>query len=265
MKVLFIGDIVGKLGRKAVTALMSDMRKEYKPDFVIANVENLAHGHGVTISTLQEMVDAGIDCFTSGNHIWRNPDVSSIFAEKSFPLVRPANYSAKNPGCGYQSFNISQKKIIVLNLQGRVSMRDLVDNPFEVFDNIIEEIKSKKPDHIILDFHAETTSEKQAFGYYVDGLVSAIVGTHTHIQTADERILEKGTAYIADVGMVGGNNTVLGVETEGIIKTYRTGVPVRHEYPDKGIAKFNAVLLDLGENNSAKSIKRVNKIININN
>ncbi len=264
MKILFIGDIVGKLGRRAVTGLMSDVRKEYKPDFVIANVENLAHGHGVTEKTLQEMVDVGINCFTSGNHIWRNQAVFDIFEKKSFPLIRPANYSKGNPGCGYQSFKISQNNIFVLNLQGRVGMRELVDNPFEVFDNLLDEINPKDSDYIIVDFHAETTSEKQAFGYYADGRVHAIIGTHTHIQTADERLLEQGSAYITDVGFVGGHNTVLGVDKKGIIQTYKTGLPGRHEYPEIGEARFNAVLVDFTDV-QATSIQRINKIIKINN
>ena len=210
------------------------------------------------------MKDAGIDSFTAGNHIWRNPAVFDIFAEKSFPLIRPANYPSENPGCGYQSFNISQKNIIVLNLQGRVFMRELVDNPFMVFDKVLEEIKHINPDHIIVDFHAEATSEKQAFGYYADGLVSAIIGTHTHIQTSDNRILVKGSAYITDAGFVGGHDTVLGVDKVNIIKSYQTALPQKHEYPEQGIARLNAVLLDL-DDDGTNNIQIINKIVNISN
>jgi len=262
MKILFIGDVVGKLGRKAVAKLLPEIKKEYQPDFIIANVENLAHGHGVTIRTMQEMVDVGIDSFTSGNHIWRNPEILEIFDKKLFPIIRPANYPSGNPGCGYQSFNISQKNIIVLNLQGRVFMRELVDNPFMVFDTVIKEIKSQKPDYIIVDFHAEATSEKNAFGLYVDGLVSAVLGTHTHTQTTDARVLDAGTAYITDVGYVGGHNTVLGPDKVNIIESYKTALPTKFKYPETGLARFNAVSLDLKDNNTI-TIETINQLIEI--
>lgn len=259
MKVLFIGDITGRAGRAGLAKALPEIKHEHEPDFVIANVENLAHGSGVTSRTLQEMLDLGIDCFTSGNHVWRKKEVLEILEAGEVPLVRPANYSADLPGCGYQKFKISQKNLFVLNLQGRVFMNDLVDNPFQVFDNLLEEIQKQKPDVIIVDFHAEATSEKKAFGYYADGRVQAVLGTHTHIQTADERLLEKGTAYITDAGFVGGKHTVLGVEADGIVAGYVTGLTSRHEFPESGTVECNAVLLDINQDNSVSSIQRITK------
>lgn len=261
MNILFIGDIVGRLGRKAVTALYADLVNEHSIDFAVANVENLAHGHGVTEKTLQEMADLGIHCFTSGNHIWRNPAVFDIFEKKSFSLMRPLNYPASNPGCGYLSFNISQKNIYVLNLQGRVFMRELVEDPFVHFDNWYTEVAPTQDDIVLVDFHAEATSEKQAFGYYVDGRATAVLGTHTHIQTADERVLEKGTAYITDVGCVAEVTSVLGVDKASIISTLTTGMPHKHVYPETGIARCNAVVVSVGD---TVEISRIVKNIEIN-
>ncbi|MGB0756847.1 MAG: TIGR00282 family metallophosphoesterase [Patescibacteria group bacterium] len=265
MNILFIGDIVGRVGRKAVTELLPNLKKEHKIDMTIANVENLAHGRGVTEATLDEMANLSIDCFTSGNHIWRNKAVFEILESKKHPLVRPANYPDGTPGCGYLSFNISQKNIYVLNLQGRVFMQDLVDDPFATFDKLYADIDPGKEDIVIVDFHAEATSEKQAFGYYVDGKVTAVVGTHTHIPTADERLLEKGTAYITDSGCVAGTNSVLGVEQKSIITALTTGLPQKHEYPESGEVTFNSVLLTIDDTGNASSIKRITNQVLINN
>jgi len=264
VKILFIGDIVGKIGRRAVENVLPSLKKSKKIDFVIANVENLAHGKGVTKRTLAEMQSAGVDCFTSGNHVWRNKEVFEILQDGDFPLLCPANYPAREVGCGYQVFKISQKKLIVLNLQGRVFMSDLVDNPFVEFDSILKKIKKQKPDIILVDFHAETTAEKVAFAFYADGRVDAVLGTHTHVQTADERILPRGTAFITDIGFVGGRDTSLGVELDGIINTYLTGLPARHEIPEAGPAIFNAVLLEVGSKKNMK-ISRIKKEVIIKN
>ncbi len=263
MKILFIGDIVGKIGRKAVAKILPSLKKTKKIDFVIANVENLAHGKGITRKTLAEMQSAGVDCFTSGNHIWRNKEVFDVLKEKDFSLLCPANYSGIESTCGYQAFKISQKRLIVLNLQGRVFMPDLVDNPFLEFDSFLKKLKPQKNDIILVDFHAETTSEKVAFGFYVDGRAQAVLGTHTHVQTADERILPKRTAFITDVGFVGSRDSSLGVELEGIIKTYLTGLPVRHEISEKGPVTFNSVLLEI-ERGKVVKIMRFNKEVIIN-
>lgn len=262
LRILFIGDIVGKIGRRAVAKILPQVKEKEKPDFVIANVENLAHGKGVTERTLQEMLDLGIDCFTSGNHIWRNKAIFKILPENKFPLLVPYNYSHPSVGCGYQIFKISQKKLIVLNLQGRVFMEDLVENPFLAFDNFLKEAKPGKNDVVLVDFHAETTSEKAAFGFYADGRAQAILGTHTHIQTADEKNLPHGTAFITDVGFVGARNSSLGVELEGVIKTYLTGNHHRHEIAERGEALFNSVLLKI-QTGKPTIISRLNHYIKV--
>lgn len=248
MNIIFIGDIVGRLGRAAAAVALQQWKQEYEIDLVIANAENIAHGSGVTRRTLEEMSEAGIDCFTSGNHVFRHKEVDEIFEENKIPLIRPANYPEGAPGCGYRILSsISQKKVCVINLQGRVFMNDMVDNPFTVFDTVLENIAQEHPDVIIVDFHAEATSEKQAFGLYADGRVHAVVGTHTHIQTNDACVLPQQTAYITDVGFVGGKYTVLGVASEGIISSFTTGIRSRHEYPEEGQAVANAVLITCDE------------------
>lgn len=260
MNILFIGDIVGRLGRKAVTKALPGLRKRLNIDFVIANVENIAHGKGVTRRTLQEMSDIGIHCFTSGNHIWKNKEVIDLVDEEAFPLLRPANYPKKTPGTGCKSFTISKKKVYVVNLLGRVCLTPIVDNPFLVIQEVLAKIKEKNS-IVIVDFHAEVTSEKKAFGYMLDGKVSAVLGTHTHVQTADETLLPHGTAYITDVGFVGGSNTVLGVEAPPIVQQFLTGMPAKHDFPKHGPATLNAVLLSYNSKGSVVSIRRVTKNI----
>ncbi len=255
MKILFVGDIVGRLGRAAAVQAIATWRAEHNPDFVIANVENIAHGSGVTKRTLDEIMEAGIDCCTSGNHIWRHKEILEIFEAGEHPVLRPANYAESLPGCGYQILSsVSQKKVCVINLLGRIYMNELVDNPFTVFDIVLAKVESEQPDVIIVDFHAEATSEKQAFGYYADGRVSAVLGTHTHVQTNDARVLPKGTAYITDAGFVGGEYSVLGVEADGIINSLVTGMRARHEYPEVGSALANAVLLNIDSVTTATAI-----------
>ena len=262
-KLLFIGDIMGKIGRRATAQVLPDLKKKEKIDFVIANVENLAHGKGVTARTLQEIKDLGVDCFTSGNNVWRKREVFEIMEQGEFPLLRPANYPDGVAGCGYHLFKISKKSVFVINLQGRIFMADPIANPFLVFDKIIKTAKNKKIDVILVDFHAEATSEKRAFGFYADGRASAVIGTHTHTQTADEQVLPQGTGYITDAGFTGGRDTVLGVKREIIIENFLTNLPVKHDYPETGPAVFNSVLLEFGSGNILKSIRRVNQEVNI--
>jgi len=208
-KILFFGDIVGKIGRKAIKKVIGDYKKKYSPDFIIANAENLAHGTGATESTLNEMLEAGINFFTSGNHIWKKKEIISVFEEKRIPLIRPANYPEGAPGQGYQLVEVGTKKLLVVNLLGRVFMKEDMDCPFRKIDEILKKYSKENLSGIFVDFHAEVTSENVAFGFYVDGRVSAVVGTHTHIPTADNKILPQGTAYVTDVGMVGARDSVL--------------------------------------------------------
>ncbi|MFH1838418.1 MAG: TIGR00282 family metallophosphoesterase [Candidatus Kuenenbacteria bacterium] len=260
-KILFIGDIIGKIGRAGVRKLLPKLKKSLKINLVLANVENLAHGKGVTDKTLKEMKDAGIDIFTSGNHIWKKrKEVEEIFQKQDFFLLRPANYPPDVPGVGERIFTINKEKILIINLIGRVFFKENFDCPFRTIDKILKKYKKEKLSAIIIDFHAEATSETRALGFYVDGRVSAILGTHSHIPTADAKILLNGTAYVTDTGMVGAENSVIGVEKESVIKTYLTQINHQFVYPEKGECAFNSVLVEIDlKTNKAIKIKRVDR------
>lgn len=259
LKIIFIGDIVGYIGREAVTKIIPKLKRKYKPDLIIANAENLAHGKGVTKNSLQDMLDAGVNVFTSGNHVFSKKNYQEILNDKKFSIIRPANYPKNVPGVGEKVINISQKNILLINLMGRVFMRANLDCPFVTFDNILK--KYRNIDGVIVDFHAEATSEKKAFYYYADKRAQIILGTHTHIQTNDAQISPNGTAYITDVGAVNAKESVLGVEKNVVIKNFLTQIAQTHEFPRTGICEFNAVLLTL---NTDKKITKHIKIINDN-
>ncbi len=256
MRVLFIGDIVGSPGRHIVEKSLPDILNKYKIDFTIANGENSAGGAGMNKSSFQELAALGVDAFTMGNHTWDNRDLLNFIQNES-RIIRPANYSLGLPGQGWQIFNLKGKKLAVCNIIGRVYMPP-AECPFNKMNEILEIIKEdEKADYIIVDFHAEATSEKMAMGWYLDGRVSAVLGTHTHIQTNDARILPKGTAYITDVGMTGPRDSVLGVDKDIILKKMLTQMPVRFEIA-RGDLQFNAVILTLEENGRAKDIEIIN-------
>ncbi|MCL5411033.1 MAG: TIGR00282 family metallophosphoesterase [Patescibacteria group bacterium] len=258
MKILFIGDIVGKPGRRAVAHFIPQIKKEEGVDFVIANGENLAAGKGMTFEKYDEMIKAGVNYFTSGNHIWNNADFIPCLNDAKIKVLRPANYPVSSPGRGSTSVEIKGVNLAIINLQGRVFMKDDIESPFIIGKNIVEDY----PDSlIIIDFHAEATSEKMAFGYYLDGHVSAILGTHTHVQTADEKILPNGTAFISDIGMCGPENSVLGVKKEIIIEKFLTQLPQSHKIAS-GDSIFNAVVVEIDKNTKkAKKIKRIREIL----
>lgn len=258
INVLFIGDIVGKPGRAAVKLVLPEVKEKEKIDLVIANGENLASGKGITYKKYCEMIEAGIDYFTSGNHIWNNQEIIPYLKDCETKILRPENYSNSYPGRGVVKL---ADKIVLINLQGRVFMPDEVSDPFTVAKNLVQEYKNSI---IILDFHAEATSEKVALGYYLDGEAAAVLGTHTHIQTADEKILPNGTAYITDVGMTGPSQSVLGVEKEIIIEKFLTQLPKSHKVA-KGEMIFCAVLLTINiKTKKVLKIKRIQKIISSN-
>lgn len=264
MKILLIGDVVGKPGRKAVAALLPEIKKEHGPDFIIANAENLAHGKGVTKQTFDELLASGVDFCTSGNHIWAKPEGHGIIAQKESPLIRPANFPSTVPGDGAKLVPVGTATILIINLMGRVFMKEHLDCPFKTLDATLEQYKKDKPAAIIVDFHAEATSEKNTFGLYADGRVSAVVGTHTHIPTADERILPRGTGYITDVGMVGLKNSSIGIEYQGMLHTFLHQMPGKFEIPDHGLVFFNAVLIDIDtKTGKARSIARIQRDIEI--
>ncbi len=254
MKVLHIGDIVGRPGREAVGRLLPVISKEENFDLIIANSENAARGAGLTPDVADELLSFGINVLTLGNHVWKRKEIFQIIEDEN--ILRPANFPPGVPGNGLVVININDTKVAVVSMMGRVYMPDL-DCPFRTFDVISERLEKENVKNIIVDFHAEITSEKIAFGWYLDGKVSAVVGTHTHVQTADERILPQSTAYITDVGMTGARNSVIGVKKEIIIKKYLTQMPLRFEVAE-GDPVLSGVIIDIDEKTGkARSIKRV--------
>jgi len=263
LKILFFGDIIGKPGRKAIKKILSDLKKELKPHLVLANAENLAHGVGITAKTLEEMKEAGIDFFTSGNHIFDKKEALELLDMKDINVIRPANYPPDTPGPEAKILDIEENKVVVVNLMGRVFMKEDFDCPFRKFDQIYEKYKKEEP-IIIVDFHAEATSEKRAFGYFTDGRAAAVVGTHTHVPTADNQILKEGTGYISDIGMVGVKTSVIGVDKENVIKMFKTQMPLRHEIPESKEIQVNVVMLEIDtKSKKTKKIERVDKFIKI--
>jgi len=239
--VLFVGDVMGRPGRHALRTVLPVLREKYAPHFVIANGENSAGGVGITGEIGRDLF-ALVDVLTSGNHIWDKKEALP-YMDREPRLLRPANYPDGNPGRGtYVATNGTGRKLAVLNLQGRVFMEPL-DCPFRSADAAVEKLRAETP-CIIVDFHAEATSEKQALGWHLDGRVSAVLGTHTHVPTADERILPGGTAYVTDVGMAGGRNTVIGMRREQALEKFLLGRPVRFE-PATGGIFLSAVFIEI--------------------
>ncbi len=243
MKIMMTGDVVGRPGRKAFSRYTPDLRKKYDIDVVIVNGENSAGGKGFTRKSLDELYAAGADIVTSGNHVWDKKDVLDFIDDEPY-LVRPGNYPDGTPGKGWCIYPFRKANIAVMNLSGRAFMPAL-DDPFRVVDDMLEDI-GDEADVVILDFHAETTSEKMAMGWYLDGRVNAVAGTHTHIQTADDRLLPNGTAYITDLGMTGPWNSVLGVKTDKILEKFLSCRPVRFDVAD-GSCVYSAVIITIDD------------------
>lgn len=260
MKVLFIGDIVGNPGRKAVKAIIPNIKRNMAVDFCIANCENAAGGIGITYAVAHELFNVGVDIITLGNHTWSKKDILN-FIDSDNRIIRPANYPQELPGKGSTVISNEKGTIGVLNLLGRVYL-DNTDCPFKAADKEIQYLKSFTKS-IIVDMHAEATSEKCAMAWYLNGRVSCVLGTHTHVQTADERILPFGTGYITDVGMTGPYEGILGVDRNIIIKKFLTSMPMKFEIA-KGSVQFNAVILDIDVNSGkTTNITRISKIVNV--
>lgn len=255
MRILMIGDVIGKPGREAVRALLPDLRRAQSIDFVICNGENTAGGFGITADTASELLESGVDVLTSGNHIWDKKEIYP-YLDEELPLIRPANYPDA-PGRGY----LRQGGVTVVNLLGRVFMAPL-DCPFRTADALLERLEKEGASKVIIvDFHAEATSEKQAMGWYLDGRVSAVLGTHTHVGTVDARILPQGTAYLTDVGMTGPMESVIGSDIEAVLARFMTSMPQRLEVAS-GPCVLNAVLVDVDEETgNASSIERVDRTV----
>jgi metallophosphoesterase (TIGR00282 family) len=249
-----IGDIVGRSGRRAVKDNLPGLIRELAVDFVIANGENAAGGNGITREIVRELYKLGVNVITMGNHVWHNKDIFS-FIDQDSRIIRPANYPPGAPGQGFGIYEVSNIKVAVINLSGRVFMPSL-DCPFRKVDEILSCI-TEKARIVVVDFHAEATSEKIALGWYLNGRVSAVCGTHTHVQTADERVLPGGTAYITDLGMTGPRDSVIGVETKLVLEKFYTQMPRRFEVAS-GLYQFNGVVLEIDtDTGKALTIERI--------
>ena len=254
MKILAIGDIIGSPGRTYLKENLSRIKEQYQIDFIIANGENTAGGVGIDLRCATELFDAGANVITLGNHTWRKKDVVKILDDPR--VVRPINYLEGTKGEGCRIINFNSKKIAVLNAVGRTDMNP-AENPFVAVSKKVDEIK-EKVDIIILDFHAEATSEKIAMGHYLDGRVNCVYGTHTHVQTADEKILEKGTAYITDIGMTGPKDSVIGADKHVVMSIFVTEIP-DHMPVAGGEAQFNGIVITIDDKtNKTTAIERVN-------
>lgn len=255
MKILFIGDIVGSPGREAVRELIPLIKEKEKAGFIIANAENAAGGSGLTPKITEELFSYGIDVLTSGDHIWKKKEIVEILDEED-RLLRPANYPEGVPGKGWGVYQLKNKfKVGVINLVGRVFMES-VDCPFRVGRALVEKVKAETP-IILVDIHAEATSEKIALGWYFDDMISALLGTHTHVPTADERIYPKGMAYISDVGMTGPHDSVIGRKVEQILTRFIMQMPARFEMAEENI-QLNGVIVTIDEaTGKATDIKRI--------
>jgi len=264
MKILFLGDIVASSGRALVKQVLPAIKEEYNPNLVIANAENLSHGNGFTPEHLEEMQQAGINFFTLGDHTWGNTKGVMKLNDHKVPIIRPANYPDFNtPGRGYAIVeDNSMNRILIINLLGRVFMKNDFDCPFRAVDRILRETAHEYLNGIFVDFHAEATSEKYALAFYLDGRVSAVLGTHTHVATADARILEGGTAAMSDAGMNGSLDSVIGVRKDIIINGFLSQRPAKHDPETSGRMIFNSVLIELDiKTKKALNIQHIQKII----
>lgn len=260
LDILFLGDIVGRPGRKIVRKYIDEEIRscQKRPDFIIANAENASHGFGLTERNYRELLDVGIDVLTSGNHIWDKKDIFN-YIDEADRLVRPLNYPEEVPGVGSRVFRVNGVSIAVINILGRVFM-GAIDSPWTVLENEVKKIRMGIDNPvIIIDFHAEATAEKQSLGYFADNLgISAVIGTHTHIQTADEKILKNGAAYITDVGYCGAYHSIIGMEVNNSIKRLITGIPERYEVAPMDKAEVNGVrLLIDAKTGFAQKIERI--------
>jgi metallophosphoesterase (TIGR00282 family) len=251
MRVLFIGDVVGGPGRRGLRATMPGLRERCSPDFVIVNGENSAGGMGITEKTAGDLFDAGADVITSGNHVYRHREVYD-FLDRSDRVIRPANYPHANPGRGHTVVEVGGTRVGVINLSGAEGLK-VARSPFHEVDSILERIDA---DCVIVDFHAEMTSEKVAMGWHLDGRVAAVFGTHTHVPTADARVLPGGTAFISDVGMTGSRTSVLGIKPELALARFITQMPVKFETADEDVWVMGAVV-EVNDEGLAESIRQV--------
>jgi metallophosphoesterase (TIGR00282 family) len=258
MRILLVGDVVGQAGRKALARILPNLRKQEDINFVVVNGENAAGGFGLTEETADEILAAGADIITSGNHIWDKREIYAALDAEDIPIIRPANYPDRAPGKGIMRIG----EVVVINLQGRVFMPEGLDSPFETARQLLDDLEPDPPEIILVDFHTEATSEQSAMGWFLDGRVTAVVGTHTHVPTADTRILPKGTAYVTDLGMTGPVNSIIGSRVEDVLSRFLTAMPRRLNVVEDGPVQFNSVLIETDDlTNKPLRITRRDEVI----
>jgi metallophosphoesterase (TIGR00282 family) len=263
MNILFIGDVCGNPGRETVSKVLPEIKNEYGVDLVIANGENIAHGRGATRKTIMELLSSGVNFVTSGNHIFRIESFHNDLDDPNLPIIRPANYPDDIIGSGYDVVDLGSKGVaLIINLQGAMAQHSsIITCPFRKLDEILDSTIDLHPSAIIVDFHAEYSSDKKALGFYADGRISALFGTHTHVPTADERILPKGTAYVTDAGMTGPQESVLWIKKEIGIRFQKYPYPTGFEIETEGKMVFNSVLIKTNEKGLADKIERIDRVI----
>lgn len=264
MKFLIFGDVVGRAGREAVSRVLPELRATYAPDSIIVNIENSAHGNGVSPTVLNDTKVWQADVFTTGDHAWDNRAGIPLLNKSTVPILRPANYPPGVPGRGYTVYTKGAVSVAVINLQGQVAMKNHPANPFFALDELLRLPEIAAAQIKLIDFHAETTSEKRAFGWHVDGRVSAVWGTHTHIPTADAQILPRGTGYVSDVGMNGNYHSIIGVETASSLQRFLQQIPVKlNVEEDTGSLEIGALFLDIDASSGQTiTIAHIRKIMN---
>lgn len=262
MKFLIFGDVVGQGGRAAITRVLPELKAEHHPDSIIVNIENIAHGKGISPSSFEEARAWHADVYTTGDHAWDNKAGVSLLENTKLPIIRPANYPSQLPGRGYHVFTSGAYTVAVINLQGQVFFRNHPDNPFHAIDRLLKEPAIQQANIVLVDFHANATSEKRAFGLYTDGRVAATWGTHTHIPTADAQILPAGSGYISDVGMNGALHSIIGVEPAGPLKTFLTQTSERFTPVETPPWEVNALLLEIDPSKKrTTTIAHIRKIL----
>lgn len=258
------GDIVGRPGRNALRNTIPELKEKYEPDLIIANGENLAHGKGITEKTVKSIIDAGVDVITSGNHIFKRSDGTELVRQGKYSIIRPANYPKGVPGEGHIITQVGTESALVINIIGRVFFAEDFDCPFRALEDILSLEDNKHVDDIIVDAHTEATSEIKALGSYFDGKVTALIGTHTHVATADLQILKNGSAYMSDIGMVGIKDSLLGLKKEPILNKFLTQMPTRFEIDDHGLCEVNAIYIESEESSiKAKEVERIYREVEV--
>jgi metallophosphoesterase (TIGR00282 family) len=269
MKIIFFGDIVGQPARRALEKIVPQLKKELEPDLILANDENVAHGQGVSQKSLEELVPVGFDYLTTGDHVYVIKDSEAILSDKQYKILRPLNWPGSVAGRGFELITVGTRRLLLVNLIGRVFMRQDFDDPFKKIEELLDDysLKGKEQgseavDAIVIDFHAEATSEKAGLAWFLDGRVSAVLGTHTHVPTADERILPQGTGFISDLGMVGTQDSILGANKDIVIKRFLTQRSFKMEPAQGAIVEVNGVWLETDDKTGLiKKIERVRRLV----